>query len=315
VQGGQVATTLLSVDPEVDCVVFELAEVKAPRLLAVCWPRALAPAAGAAAPPFLLFWRPGVGQNVASGFYAGPGLEPYPFAFDYATYGLLRDLRQRQDIFANPYQKGVPYLVAASGRPMVTVIPCNGVGPEFGAFMDAATVDAVLREVQREMYRRAGVAEAPAELGPVSFGSFSSGTQFMAGFVGSARNRQHAFCRERLRELYFFDPPHSGVNECIRQAWAWRQSEGDVAGRVIRLYTQGVYEAHAKLLGHAPPAAPFVAQSDDGRFTAASLPIACWHRSGEAAGFPQLAAGAAGFQDTHQLMPAVMLAHALAVGR
>lgn len=310
ISGGLVNTVMGDVDPECESLVLEVAGVSAPRLVSVSWPRALAPTEGDAPVPMLVYWRPGCGQNVEFGFYAGPGHEPYPFAFDYVMYGLLSPMRMPLDIYQNAGPKGVPYQVARAGRQVVSVLLCNAVGPEFGAFGDAASVEAVLLAVQRFFHRRAGLATAPSGLGPVGFAGFSSGNVPMAAFLGRSANRAHPFCAESLREVVFLDPPDGLVADCVRQADRWAGADEH---RGIRLYTRGVNAAHRSLVGDVP-AGPFVQNSATGRHTAGVLPTDVWHRSALAAGFPTVAAGRDAWQDAHQLIPAGLLAHAVAQG-
>ncbi len=294
-----------------DGVVLELAGVKAPRLLAVNWPAALAPAEGADPTPFLVYLRPGVGQEVVHGYYQNPELPPYPFNHDYAYYALYQYLWYAMDPFtgdASP--KGLAMQVAAAGKDVVTVLPCNAVGPEFGAFMDAASVHDVLAEIQAFMFRRAGVATPPAEIGRTAMAAFSSGNGYLATFLGTPKNRAHRFCTEILQEVYLFDPPKYLVDSTVASALAW--AGPSATGRHVRIYNQFLHDAHTRVLGAPPPAVPFVATAGDGTRTVGVLTVATWKRSIEARTGQPLGAGF-DWRNVHQLIPSMLLTHAVAI--
>lgn len=311
IDGKLVSTVILdTVGADVECGVFEVAGVAVPKLLAVSWPTALLRDEGSAPTPFLVYYHPGTGQNVKSGYYVGGELGPYPWNFDFSYFVLYAYQWYAVDPLAvSPYTKGIPFQIAAAGKQVVSVLPCNApVANEFGAFTDAASMEAILLDLQAMMFRRAGVGDPPMTLGRTAVGAFSSGNNFMAMFLQSPKNRAHNFCQNTLKEVYCFDPPGYITGGLTAAALAW--AGPPETGRRVALYTQSPHEAHTKVLGHAPPASPFVESSPDGTRTAAILPIATWKATVEA-----ITAGPSpkwGFQETHQIISAMMLTHAMA---
>ncbi len=311
VDGARIGTVVLdAVGGDVECVVLEVAGVAVPKLLAVSWPIGLLRDEGSAPTPFLVYYHPGAGQNVEAGYYVNPELAPYPWNFDHCYFGLYAYQWYSGDpLTESPYAKGIPFQIAAAGKDVVSVLPCNAAGGnEFGAFTDAAAIETLLLDLQALMFRRRGVAAGPQTLGRAAVGAFSSGNNVMAALLQSPTNRAHRFCRETLKEVYCFDPPGYVTGPLTAAALAW--SGAPETGRRVVLYSQNAHAAHTKLLGHAAPAAPFVESTPDGARTAAVLPAASWRATVEAAtGRPQPTWG---FQSTHQAISATMLTHALA---
>ena len=311
VDGALIGTvTRDAVGADHEYVVVEVAGIAVPKLLAVSWPTGLLRDDGADPTPFLVYYHPSTGQNVAAGYYVGGELGPYPWNFDFAYFVLFAYLWYAVDPFlTSPYTKGIPFQIAASGKQVVSVLPCNApVSNEFGAFTDAAAIEAILLELQALMFRRSGVRTPPATLGRTAVGAFSSGNNFMAAFLQSPKNRAHRFCLETLQEVLCFDPPGYVVSALTAAAFTWAGSPD--TGRRIALYTQGGHEAHGKLLGHPPPPAPYVETTPDGTRTSALLPAAVWRATLEdLTGRPRPRWG---FQETHQVIAAMMLTHAMA---
>jgi len=202
IQGKQVNTKApRSVAFDGETVVLELAGVKAPQLLSVAWPRSLDRIAGASPTPFLVYFRPGCGQNVPYGYYVNPELPDYPFNHDYAYYGQYQYLFYQADpLTVTPNPKGIPHQIAEAGKNLVTVLPCNAAGREFGAFLDARTIREVLLEIQAFMFASVSVTSPPATLGRVAFGAFSSGNAFLAAVLASPANRADPLLADALRE-------------------------------------------------------------------------------------------------------------------
>lgn len=293
-----------------DCehLVLQVAGVTVPQLIGVSWPRALLRDNGADPTPFLVYYRPGTGQNVQHGFYQGAGLDPYPWNFDFCYHGMYQFQWYADDpLTGDMFSKGIPFQVAVAGKNVVTVIPCNKpVAGEFGAFLDARSMETILLEVQAMMFRRAGATTAPTALGRTALGAFSSGNDALAAVLQSSANRKHPFFVDTVKEIYFFEPPgfHQDVTVAAALTWA-----GTADDRRIALYAQAVGDAGTKLLGGPVPAAPFVASPTPLR-TVAALPPSTWRAT-------LLAAGGVddpgiGFDEAHQLIPALMLTHAMA---
>ena len=311
VDGARIGTVVLdAVGGDVECAVFEVAGVAVPKLLAVSWPIGLLRDEGSPPTPFLVYYHAGAGQNVDAGFYVNPELAAYPWNFDHCYFGLYAYQWYSVDpLTVSPFPKGIPFQIAAAGKEVVSVLPCNAPGGnEFGAFTDAAAMETLLLDLQALMFRRRGVVTGPQTLGRAAVGAFSSGNNFMAAFLQSPTNRAHRFCQVTLQEVYCFDPPGYITGALTAAALAW--SEAPETGRRVVLYSQNAHAAHTKLLGHTPPPAPFVESSPDGTRTAAVLPAATWRATVEAAtGKPQPTWG---FQNTHQVISAMMLTHAMA---
>lgn len=302
-------TSARSVDPSTTDLVVEFKGVNAPQTIAISWPDAVARTEEAGATPFLVYFHSGMGQ-IAGAYYTHPQVGTYPFGFDYIYYGLWRYMNYTSDpLTRDPYSKGLPYQMAASGKSAVVVMPGSKVGPEVGVFLSAASMETVLREIQAFMFRRAGIYTPPA-LGRTALASFSSGNNWVTAFLAKRQNQESAFYQQTLRELYMFDAPGYGSAAWVAQAIAWA-NRGDVA-KMIRAYTSHGVSSYAKLLGHTPPQkVPFVESSDDGNRTAAVLPIAAWRNAIIASGGLPTSFDTDQFGSTHQLVSAIMLTDAL----
>lgn len=308
VAGGALKFTPRTIDPDTEDLVLEVNGVTAPRLIAVSWPRNVARSAGAEPTPFLIYFRPTVGQNVRAGFYVGPGLGTYPFGWDYLFYGLWRYVNYTGDpLTRDPFAKGLPYQIAASNKNAVLVLPLNKVGEELGVFLNAASIELILNKIQAFMFLRAGIAQAPP-LGRVALGAFSSGNMLATQFLSNPRNQSHPFYLNNLKELYMFDAPGNLVPTWVSQALRWAGA-GSSANKMIRAYTRGNHPIYKTLLGVTTPAAgPFVVDSSSGLRTAAVLPDAAWRSATAFSGAPSLVRS---WQEPHQLISATMLTDAL----
>lgn len=292
-----------------ESVVLRLAGVKAPKLFAVVWPQSIAPRIDAAPTPIFLFIRQGAGQNVGIGLFKGGQLAAYPDNFDYANTCLFQNLHYSA---FSPLQlwgsKGVPYQLARSGTKAVTVIPCNGVGPEFGVIADMEQTGKILKELQAFMFWRAGVQKPPATVGNTAIGAFSSGNLFLNKWLKDPANRSSDFLSTIVKAVYFLDPPTNMINDCIASALAWAGApERD---KRIRLYSRKATDAHKKLLGQAPPREPFVRTTADKRRTASAVDTGAWTKTANNAGFPH----SVDWQEAHHTIAATMLTHALGQG-
>jgi hypothetical protein len=306
IQAGNIAIAPRSLDPDTVDVVLELANVNAPRTIAVSWPNAIPRTNTAGPTPFLVYFHATVGQNVLQGFYENAALGPpprYPFNFDYVFYGLWRYMNYTGDpsaitnprgpdpLTVDPYAKGLPYQMAASGKNAVIVLPCNRFGAEAGVMTNAASMDGVLREIQSFMFRRAGTFTTPG-LGRVALGAFSAGNLLTLKFLNDQGNQTHPFYLDTLRELYMFGSfkDHTGRTavDWINAALTWANA-GTSAGKMVRAYLEQSIPNYRALVSPLPSAIPFVATS--GLFTAAVLNIAAWNAAATAAGNPSIAAG------------------------
>ena len=307
--GNKVATVVLdAIGDDVECAVFEIAGVAVPE--AVGGELAARADAGRGLQPDAVLVTT-TGQRAESPrVYVGGELGSYPWNFDLLLRAVRLPVVRRRPGDDFPLQQGHPFSdrCRRQGRRQRDPVQRTG-GEQFGAFTDAASMEAaILLDLQALMFRRAGVVGGPKTLGRTALGALSSGNNFMAAFLQSPKNRAHSFCQNTLREVYCFDPPFGITAGLTAAALAWAGAPD--TGRRIALYTQAAHDAHTKLLGQAPPASPFVETSPDGTRTSAVLPSATWKTTVEeftARPWPQW-----GFQETHQIISATMLTHAIA---
>jgi hypothetical protein len=309
VSGPDLSFDTLSLTPQTEDLVFELKGVEAPQLIAVSWPKSLERTASSSSTPFLLYFHTNITQN--SPEYYAPFT--YPYGWDYLYFGFYRYLMYRGDpLTFDPYCKGLIYQVAASGKNVVLVLPLNRLNKEIGSFMDASVVHDVLKEIDAMMYRRVGIYFPRPEIGRCALGSFSAGTGLIAQFLGDNKNRKTSFYKDFLQEVYYYDPPGYITSMCVNQAVQWA-SAGSSSNKMVRLYTQtGAQELWSLLKVQLPPA-PFILDTPNGRNTVALLGPGIWQRATSARGSsvanstnPQN-----NFQDTHQLLSAMLLTDAL----
>jgi hypothetical protein len=294
---------------DVDSVVLKLAGVNSPQLFAVAWPKSIAPQKDADPTPFLLFVRQGSAQNVGAGYFKGGQLDPYPNNFDYANTGLFQNLHYGQDPLLQAGSKGVPYQAAKAGAEIVTVIPCNSVGPEFGVLNDTEETGKILEELQAFMFWRAAVPVPPKSVGKTAIAAFSSGNYYLKNWLSSPANRQGNFLSNTVSAVYFLDPPSDVVDPCIAAALLWAGSAD--RDKRIRLYTRLPQSSHAKLLGSPPPAEPYALNSADNRRSASVVTVSSWTRT-----FAKVfgSTPSLDWQYAHHVIAATMLTHALAQG-
>jgi hypothetical protein len=288
-----------------DTFVVEVAGVRAPRAIAVSWPTAVPRDEPA---PMLLYYRPGCGQNVQHGYYVAPGLEPYPWAYDYAFFGMLQQLWYLQDPLIGYSDVGVPYQIAESGKKVVTVLPCNSVGPEFGSFTDPASVLDNLGEIQAFAAAAEGLLPA-SKIGRVALGAFSSGNGFVSRVFASGRGQRHPLLTDHVREVYMFDPPNDVAEGLLNGVLTWARPLGEDAK--VRWYSRGLSPHHARVIGKPTPGAgPYVVDSANGSRSAGAIDPLQWQRSiAKATGVPS--ARALEWNDAHALIAAFLLTHAM----
>jgi hypothetical protein len=317
-----------SLNIDVDNVVLRIAGGTVPELFAVTWPKAIAPQANAAPTPFLVYFRQTNKGNRYDeiGLFVGGELGPYPMNFDYADTGMVESLHyglapsagSLLDPKAGPFfwvgSKGVPYQVVKAGAKIVTVMPCNKFGPEYGVLDDTEQTAKILEEIQAFMFWRAGVADSPTSIGRTALAAFSSANYKLTDWLANDKNLKGNFLVNTLKAVYFLDPPGTAVDGCIAAALNWADKASDAR---IRLYSQYRKDSQKKLLGLKAadklPSAPFFASSPDSKRTATALPISTWSKT-----FADLFGGprhpAYEWADIHHIIPATMLTHALAQG-
>ncbi|MEU9918262.1 hypothetical protein [Streptomyces sp. NPDC051001] len=313
-----------TVTPFGDLLVLRLPGVGAPQLVAVYWPSAVPRGPGAPPAPFLVFLRPTMAQNVTDGFFTNAldrhdpmTGDTYPWGWDYQFFGLLRPLRYMEDpLLVDPFAKGLPYQIQASGRNVVLVLPLPRVAgqpcDEITSFADAVLLQEYLEEIQAFMFRRAGNFSF-GPIGRLGMGSFSSGHALLSCFLTEPANQTHPLFLDTLQEVYLFDPhgDQAGVTaDALTHVTAWAARDS-ARTKIARLYTQHDLGQLGPLLaglGVTAGAAPFHAETADGRKSLTSLPAAAWQSVAQRlhGSVPYVNSG-----QVHQVIPALMVTDAL----
>lgn len=323
IAGGKIKVETRTITPSGDLMILRLPGVATPQLVAVYWPASVPRGPGAPPAKFLIFFRPGMAQN-APQFFEDPRdrhdpmtNQIYPWGWDYQFFGLLRPLRYFGDpLLDDPFSKGFPYQIEASGRSVVLVMPLPRVAAtpcdEITSFTDAVFLQEYLEEIQAFMFRGAGNTNF-GPIGRLGMASFSSGHALMTCFLSKPANRNHPLYLDKLQEIYLFDPHDGVVAEvlgALTQATAWA-TVGSSATKIARLYTQMGPNLIAPLLaqlGVAPANPPFHSQTPDGRKSLTCMPREAWEAlvQGMASSVPYANTG-----QVHQAIPALMVTDAL----
>jgi hypothetical protein len=289
--GGVVQFTQRAIQPEANGRVLQLEDVTkekvVPKLLAVTWPHDIDPASYSDPTPFLIYFHANVGQN-RGGYYVVPGVGTYPFGYDYIHYGLWTYLNYRYDSFYYDYNfasycMGLPYQIGAT-KNVVLVVPLSKVDAEVGIFLDAEATEGILLAIQDFFFKEAGKT-SPGEVGRVALAGFSASNALVAGFLGSGKNMMTSFYKEKLKEVYLFDPPESDGADppnpirapAVTNSLEWAKS-GKKEDKMIRLYNQWYSSDLGRLVGQNMPntgRGTMVSSSDNLR-TSAYLPAFAW---------------------------------------
>jgi hypothetical protein len=294
-----------------DWVVFEIANVRAPRTVAVAWPAGI-PRTTDQETPFLIYLQHTLGQYPAEMFPEGT----YPFGFDYVWYGLWQHLIYTGDpLLRYPYCKGTSAQIAASSHPVVLVVPCNRraahVIDEIDAFRNVAFIEAILLDIQGAMFRRvANYGQRPA-LGRTGLASFSSGTWTAREILASPANWQHRFYLDTLREVYLFDISDWARDDVVATVRAW-QAAGSGADKLVRAYAEAAYKAY-RTLAPAVPGMPSDSTAADGRASVTYAPRTAWQQAINAQSNPF--GVNVDWSQAHHLFSAIMLTDALSRSR
>jgi hypothetical protein len=315
-------------------VVLELAGVDAPKLFGVAWPDGVPRVAGAKPTPFLLFLEQTLKGNNYDGFgqFVAP-LAAYPDNFDYAflLYQQLHyaGIAETPGVWTMPptpfpdsTMKGVPYQVARAGANVVTVVPLVSFDKKYGVMDDTEETGRILEELQAFMFLSENFAP-PTSVGNTAIAAFSNATHVLYKWLASEPNQNGNFLKNTVKAVYFLDPPRDtrpqnvdyDVNTYIAAALTWAAGGAD---KRIRLYNRDHSNAHGKLLGKAPPSAPYVLNSADGLKTAAELPEPFWLAALAKVGVKYNAVpdtpkhrAEVQFLFAHHMFAATMLTHAL----
>ncbi|MFF3842587.1 hypothetical protein [Streptomyces sp. NPDC001930] len=305
VAGGALQATSNTIDPAGEDIVFERKGTAVPQLIAVNWPTTAAPYSAAPPTPFLVYFHANMSQN-AETYYLGP----YPFHFDYVFYGLWNYLNYRESPLTQwPYSLGLPYQVAMSGKPVVTVLPCSHVSKEIGSFRGAADMATTLRDIQGCMFRRAGVYDPPPDLGRVALAGFSGASAFLTAFLNDPANKADPFYAHQLREVYSFDMPDNAVLGLATAITNWRASvtATDTRAAVYRQTDHVALHSYYPL-AERPASGPFVTTTGDGSRTLGLIGAGYWRAAAAARGYPTMGYT---FEEVHHMFPSTLLADAL----
>jgi hypothetical protein len=309
----------MTVDPATDDLVFEIQGFRAPRLIAMCWPNAYGFPMGprdpnatflqAAPAPFLIFFHAQHGQGMGAEPPQGPFYMngPHPYGWDFLYYGLYRYLVFPEDAIGDYFAKGLPIQVRQAGRNCIVLVPQNRFGPrgpadEIIEFNDPDLVQETLEEIQVYMYFRAGRKFARPNVGRTAAAALSNGNVLLTAFLNSHPDRP--FLRNIVREIYIFDPngdSHALNAAPVEAALAWARS--DPSDKMIRYFAQQHHPVHDRLLGVAPPSGNFVQDGTNPNFTGGVLSESAWIALG--------ARDTSGWQAAHQLIPSMLLTHAM----
>lgn len=308
VAAGKCSFAVQKITPKAELKIFEL-RADVPKMVGVLWPDGVKRKSDTAATPvpYLVYFHPNTGQNFPKAF-AGP----YPFSHDFPYYQVVRYMLYGQafatldptveldPLLHDPFWKGLAYQLTAAGKDLVIVKPVSKPGPEVGSFMDAATMELVLREIGAFMFRAAGIhPDTPPPVGRVALAGFSAANSLVAQFL--TKNATHAFVTDKLQEVYGFDPP-----EDRRAAWFQAVGKWVTATNMARAYCQvNDLPLFQGLLGSGvtlPVKTPHFTSTTNAKRTCAAVAIKDW----QAVTTMKVA-----FQEAHQLVPSLLLTDAL----
>jgi hypothetical protein len=332
-QTGNLRVTSRTIYPRTFEFVFKIEGIEVPKLVAVSWPTALLTRKNSPV-PFLVYFRPEFipgpdnrqsGQRGFGPFYTSPPLKRYPWGWDFLFYGFWNYLNYRADPLTykderwrcgqsracrskaeaaqlgfgltetdEKFSFGLPYQIAASGKPVVLVFPLGG-ARTFGDFHKAEVVQRTLESIQSFVLKQAHIQPAPA-LEWVALAGFSKSNATVANFLQGTvnkENRDHPFVRRIVREVYIFDPPLDTGEASIRGIIGWAQRTAEfnaygVAVKAIRAYSQHPFSALTDLLGESLPHGAFFRESRLGvqisntnlfqtlPWSAAVIPLSAW---------------------------------------
>ena len=299
---------------EVRHVVLERPGNVFPKLVAVSFPSSLLEQDET---PFLIFFHPTMGQAVASGYYTtAPNLKSpedgqfYPYGWDYLFHGLWKYLNYASPDFNTQYNIGLDYQAAQSSKDVAVVLPLFHANDSInvGDYLKPDQLMLMLAEIKWFFTQKAEVVnnKPTAANFRVAMGAFSSATSLLATLLGSINS---VFCRDALREVYFFDAPQGVGNTCVAAALNWAK---DNEAKHVRFYSQWTYPNYNQVLGNkkAVQAARLVVHPTNPNRSVALVPQAFWETKVDADVLKDVRAR--GWAAVHSLVPSALLADALA---
>ena len=285
-----------------------------PKLIAVSFPKSLL---ASAETPFLVYFHPTLGQAVPSGYYtAAPNLKSpedgnfYPYGWDFLFHGFWKYLNYSGPDFTTEYNIGLDYQVAQSGKDVAVVLPMfhSNDGINVGDFLKPDQIMLLLAEIKWFFTQQVDLADGKPTAANfrVAMGAFSSATSLLATVLGNVNS---VFCRDALREVYFFDAPAGVGNTCVAAALNWAKDNAD---KHIRFYSQWTYDNCNQVLGgqKAAQSARLVVHPTNANRSVALVPQAFWEPIVNDVALKDIKAR--GWAAIHALVPSTLLADALA---
>ena len=299
---------------DVQHVVLERPGNVFPKLVAVSFPTSLLTQAET---PFLVYFHPTLGQAIPSGYYtAAPNLKSpadgnfYPYGWDFLFHGFWKYLNYSSPDFTTEYSIGLDYQVAQSGKDVAVVLPIfhadDGIG--VGDFMKPDQLLLILAEIKWYFTQQVDLADGQPTAANfrVAMSAFSSATGLLARVLS---NINSVFCRDVLREAYFFDAPQGVGHTCVAAALAWAKDNPD---KHVRFYSQWTYDNYNQVLGgqQAVQSARLVVHPANPNRSVALVPQAFWEPLVNDVALKDIRAR--GWAAVHALVPSTLLADALA---
>ncbi len=275
-------TKPLNVDTEFR--VLEVKGFKAPALLAVAWPRKnntqspttpTPPGFRAAPMEALIFFHASFAQNAQ--IY---NLTPYPFGLQQMSHGFESYLGP-SDPLEEAYPLSLPFQIAAAGKQATLIIPLNRVAfPELANLNFGEQAVETLEEMHAALLRVGGFYHWTPQIGRLAIASFSAGIQELLVFKQAAV--QQKLLSALLQEIYIFDPVHDSAATVMNYASGLKAWASNVQQRRVRVYNNAAGPSHPGFVGkNTLPTPPFVADSNDKRFTTGVVTDADWLNANE----------------------------------
>lgn len=299
---------------EIQHVVLERPGNVFPKLVAVSFPTNLLTREET---PFLVYFHPTLGQAVPSGYYtAAPNLKSpedgnfYPYGWDFLFHGFWKYLNYSGPDFTTEYNIGLDYQVAQGGKDVALVLPILHANDSIsvGDFLKPDQIMLLLAEIKWFFTQQVALVDGKPTAANfrVAMGAFSSATSLLATVLGSVNS---VFCRDVLRETYFFDAPQGVGHACVAAALAWAKDNPD---KHVRFYSQWTYDNYNQVLGgqKTVQSARLVVHPANPNRSVALVPQALWEPLVNDVARKDIKAR--GWAAIHALVPSTLLADALA---
>ncbi|MES2732355.1 MAG: hypothetical protein V4714_11415 [Bacteroidota bacterium] len=294
-------------------VVLERSGDVHPKLLAVSFPKSLLEQEKT---PFLIYFHPTLGQAVSSGYYtAASNLKSpednqfYPYGWDFLFHVFWKYLNYTDREFNTAYSLGLNYQVGLSGKDVAIVLPIFHPNDNInvGDFNQPDKILTLLGEIKwffTQQVAMNGALPSPDNF-RVAMGAFSSSNNLLANLINKT---QASFCKDVLKEVYFFDPPQGIGDSCIAAALNWARNDQE---KHIRFYSQWSFGTHSQILSNkkSVQSPKLVLNPDNPRRSAALLGQSFWETIVNAEVLKDIQSR--GWAAVHSLIPSTMLVDAL----